>query len=246
MITRAFGLRLVAPVQGRAVLGPMGLRSGSGGSGELDVLSAGLAKGYALALERLRSAAEAAGAHGVVGVRLEIRERDGEGARLTDFSATGTAVRGPGTVAVRPAFTATWTAGECATAARAGLAPVAVVVGVCAYYAFFGTTASGIDASWGNREHPVLTEAVRFARHAAQGRLRRAAEQFGADGVVAATLDLELSAGKVAGEFVGGPGDRICVCTAVGTAVRRTGARSPSSAPASVLPLSTPRGERQG
>lgn|GEM_PF-6746862 len=222
MFPRAAGLVPVSPVQGRAVLGPLGLRSGgSGGSGELDRLSDGLTRGYTLAVERLNAAAQRLGADGVVDVRLGRREREAEGARLTDFSASGLSVRRAGTARAGAVFTATWTAAECAAALRAGLAPAAVVLGACAYYAFCGTSAAMVDASPTNREHAAFTDAAHFARHAAQERMRRSAAALGADGVVGVAVELRLHVASVGGQPIGGPGDRTCLCLAVGTAVHR-------------------------
>ena len=98
-----------------------------------------------------------------------------------------------------------------------------------------------MDASLANREHPVFTEAVHRARHTAHARLQRAAEGCGAVGVVGITTDLRLFSGSVAGVPIGGPGDRTCLCLAVGTAVRRVPVAEAQGAIPTVVPLPRPK-----
>lgn len=138
------------------------------------------------AMRGLYEQTAAAGADGVVGVRLEI-ERE---AHHAEFTVIGTAVRrrdGQG-AAWRDArgwpFTCDLSGEDFWSLVRGGYRPMSLVMGVCVYHVAhrsFGTWLSQMNA---NVEHVPFTQGLYDARELATERMQYEAQMAGGSGVV--------------------------------------------------------------
>jgi uncharacterized protein YbjQ (UPF0145 family) len=145
-----------------------------------------------VAMDRMRSHAEALGADGIVGMRLEI-EREGYNA---EFTAYGTAVRrrdGHGRAwrdRQGRAFTCDLSGEDFWAIVRGGFRPVALCHGVCVYHVAYGSLAEyygGVDVvamASPNHEHAEFTQALYDARELAMERMQADARSAGGTGLV--------------------------------------------------------------
>jgi uncharacterized protein YbjQ (UPF0145 family) len=173
---------------------------------ELGPLSKAMRDGRELALDRLRDEAEALGADGVVGMRLDVKRYEW-GPEMAEFAATGTAVRAAG--AGQP-FVTDLAGEELAALVSGGYRPVGVALGVCVYHVAF----RALDQSFGrpppvNQELPDYSRALGEARERALGRMQWDAEQLGAGGVVGVRVEHRGH----------GWSSHVSECLAVGTAL---------------------------
>ncbi len=103
---------------------------------ELQVLSQAMYQARELAMSRMEEEADALGADGIVGVRLDINRYEwGQG--LAEFMAVGTAVRSQtGTMRTpqNKPFTSDLSGQDFWTLLQAGYAPLALVMGSCVYH----------------------------------------------------------------------------------------------------------------
>ena len=131
---------------------------------------------------------DAAGAHGVVGVRFELTERD-LGTCVWELTATGTAVSAPGPVPGVP-FTSGLSGTDTWLLHRSGYAPVGLLAGVCVYHLAHRRAATAWLAGRDSEELPEFTEAMTMAREAALARMQAQVHSLagGVDGV----LDVRL------------------------------------------------------
>ncbi len=139
---------------------------------------------------RMEEEAEALGADGVVGVRLEVNLH-AWGQQIAEFIAIGTAVRHKGgggrfrNKAGKP-FTSDLSGQDFWTLLHTGYRPVGMVMGNCVYYV--GPSATGfMDPSRGG-ELTEFTEALYNAREEAMDRLEEEAEALEAEGVVGVSI----------------------------------------------------------
>jgi len=106
-------------------------------SQEMGVLTQAMYHARELAMTRMEEEADALGADGVVGVRLDIGRYDW-GADLAEFIAVGTAVKHSGGELHRAPngrpFTSDMTGQDFATLLRAGYRPAGLVMGNCVYH----------------------------------------------------------------------------------------------------------------
>ncbi|MGH7777903.1 MAG: heavy metal-binding domain-containing protein [Candidatus Dormibacterales bacterium] len=161
-------------------------------SRELDVLTRAMYEARRQAMGRLEAEAAALGAHGVVGVRIEIdHERWGHG--LAEFLVLGTAVRARAgdyrvTAAQRP-FTSDLGGQDFYTLWRAGYRPLGLVMGNCVYH----VARQGLGAVLGrmgqNVELPNFTEAMYASRESAMKRMQDEAARLGAEGIVGVRIE---------------------------------------------------------
>ena len=201
-----------------------------GQSQELTVLSQAMYNARELAMSRMVAEAEAVGADGIVGVRLEMQMYPG-GQEMMEFLAAGTAVRshanpgqfrGPGG---RP-FTSDLSGQDLFTLIRTGHFPVAFVLGTCVYHVAHQSAMQSLRQIGRNLEMPQYTQAIYDARELAMARMQNEAEMAEATGVVGVRLTTANHVwGEHAVEFL-----------ALGTAVRRFEERQPGN-PGLVLPL---------
>lgn len=197
---------------------------------ELPVLTEATYRARWNAMGRMQAEADALGADGVVGVRLEWRHQ-GESDHL-EFMAIGTAVRyaaKPGAYR-RPsgqAFTSHLSGQDMTTLLRSGFAPVAFVMGNCVFHVAVQGFMQTLRQVGQNAEMPQWTQGNYEARELAMSRMQAEAERDGANGVVGVQFSISNYAwGHHTVEFY-----------VAGTAIRRLG--DPRSIePSYVLPMS--------
>jgi uncharacterized protein YbjQ (UPF0145 family) len=191
--------------------------------GELGDLTQALYHSRELAMSRMEEEADALGADGIIGVRLKINLH-AWGSDIAEFVAIGTAVRHAGggnfrNKANRP-FQSDLSGQDFWTLIKAGYRPVGMVMGNCAYFVppSFVNVVTGSSRS---TELAEYTHALYDARELAIERLQAEAEDVGATGIVAVTVqELQHSwrgqfGSPLAGQFQG----EIIEFFSVGTAI---------------------------
>jgi uncharacterized protein YbjQ (UPF0145 family) len=161
-------------------------------SQELGVLTQAMYHARELAMTRMEEEADALGADGVVGVRLEIG-RYAWGQDMAEFIAVGTAVkhkagelhRAPNG---RP-FTSDLSGQEFSLLLRAGYRPVGLVMGNCVYHVAHQTMRQMWRQAFRNQEMENFTQALYDARELAMGRMQAEAQEIQAAGLVAVRLN---------------------------------------------------------
>jgi len=168
---------------------------GSGVGTELTALTQALYHARELALGRLEEEAEALGADGVIGVRLELNLH-AWGNHVAEFLAVGTAVRWRGDDPKAHAqfrnkhgkpFSSDLSGQDFWTLIRSGYRPVGFVMGNCCYYVPSSTVNKFTGFSI-NAELDYYTHALYDARELAMERLQGEAESLGAEGIVGVTV----------------------------------------------------------
>lgn len=186
--------------------------------GELTVWTHSQTQARRLALSRLQQEAKLLGAHGVLGVRLELQTQDW-GRNLIEFTARGTAVALDGEEVPMQPFLCALSGQEFWTLRRGGYRPVGVALGICGYYQVATVRTQYAQQSWGSVELPDYTQAVYTARHAAMTRLQSDAARVSAEGVVGVTVGTDVHIHEV--EINDQPRrDLIVHFTALGTAIK--------------------------
>jgi uncharacterized protein YbjQ (UPF0145 family) len=167
---------------------------------EVHQLTKALYHSRELAMTRMEEEAEALGADGIVGVRLEVNLH-AWGQNIAEFVAIGTAIkhreggnyRNPHN---RP-FQSDLTGQDFWTLLRSGFRPVGFVMGNCVYYVPPRTMVAGTS---GNTELGAYTHALYDARELAIERLQAEAEDLRAQGIVGVTVEEKQHTwGQVAG-----------------------------------------------
>lgn len=187
--------------------------------------SSSVGSGYATALARLTDEARALGAHGVVGVRVEVGELGGGWSTWT-FRAVGTAVVHAGSPTLPTPFTTNASGPHLERLVALGMAPVTLVSGVGACYVRPNCQTRGDIMTVGRIDQ--IPQALGIARGRARAAVRSAARLAGHGVVNTEWADRRLPAW---GE------DWIQTVVALGTVVRRFGARQQDAAPQAVVPL---------
>jgi uncharacterized protein YbjQ (UPF0145 family) len=183
---------------------------------ELSVLTQAKYNARELAMSRMEAEAQALGADGIVGVRLDTGEYEW-GRDLVEFIAVGTAVRARDKGASyrtrfgKP-FTSDLSGQDLRTLLHAGYRPLGLVMGTCVY----ATYQNGYEYQqlfgyrWGmaftgnyNVEVERFTQAIYTARDLAMSRMQREATQLGAEGVVGMQLSMQRDLSKTDSEFEG-------------------------------------------
>ena len=167
-----------------------------GKSQELDVLSQAMYHARELAMSRMEAEADALGADGIVGVRLEVEFKE-FGSDIAEFIAIGTAVKDDGTgqhgdVKWRnnknQPFTSDLSGQDFWTLIRAGYAPLGMTMGSCVYHIAhqkFGAMMGNVGR---NVELEQFTQALYDARELAMARMQAEAEALHAEGIVGVQL----------------------------------------------------------
>jgi uncharacterized protein YbjQ (UPF0145 family) len=197
---------------------------------EMGVLTQAMYHARELAMTRMEEEADALGADGIVGVRLEIGRYEW-GADLAEFIAVGTAVkhregelhRAPNG---RP-FTSDLNGQDFATLLRAGYRPAGLVMGNCVYHVARQGMLASLRQLGRNIEMPNFTQALYQARELAMERMQKEADELQSGGIVGARI-VERSHGW---------GSHVIEFFAIGTAVVPTSAEHEIEKPAFVLPL---------
>jgi uncharacterized protein YbjQ (UPF0145 family) len=200
---------------------------------ELDKLSQAMYHARELAMTRMEAEADALGADGIVGVRLEIEFKE-YGNDLAEFIAIGTAVVGeqaPPTGTWRNnkglPFTSDLSGQDFWTLIQSGYAPQGLVMGTCVYHIAHQGMRSSLSNIGANTEIKQFTEALYDARELAMGRMQTEAETLDAEGIVGVQLlSLPHRWGGHTTEFF-----------AIGSAVRSLRPDHVIATPSLVLPL---------
>jgi uncharacterized protein YbjQ (UPF0145 family) len=218
-------LQPVCQVMGSSIY-KMGWQMQGWQTGELGVQTGALNHSRQLALDRLRQEAELAGAHAVVGVRIEQGEHDfvGDG---VEFIANGTAVRVPGGHTGPPVLTDLSVA-DFLKLRRGGYEPVGIAAASTVYYIVASwstrrTQSGGWFGGRANQELTDFTQGVYTARELALSNLTRQTRGWDAEGIVGVDLSQHLRVVE-AGSENNKREDLIVTFHVMGTAVRRRGA----------------------
>jgi uncharacterized protein YbjQ (UPF0145 family) len=196
---------------------------------EMTVLTQALYNARELAMARMEEEAEALGAHGIVGVRLEVRQH-AWGTDLLEFVAVGTAIypRDPSKSWRAPsgrAFTSDLSGQDFWMLLKSGFRPVSMVVGNCVYHVAHQTLGGWFKTAGQNVEMQAFTQALYDARELAMERMQAEAQALGAEGIVGVAID----------EANHTWGSHILEFSAVGTAVVPISASHQIPAPSLVL-----------
>jgi uncharacterized protein YbjQ (UPF0145 family) len=156
-------------------------------SQELQVLTQAMYTAREYAIARMEAEADALGADGIVGVRLDYKQYSW-GEDLIEFLAVGTAVRSSRggawrTPAGKP-FTSDLSGQEMWTLVKTGHAPVSFVLGTCVYHVAHQSFRQSWKTVGQNTEMPNFTQATYDAREIAMARMQAEAERDGATGIV--------------------------------------------------------------
>lgn len=199
-------------------------------SQELQVLTQAMYTAREYAIARMEAEADALGADGIVGVRLELKQYSW-GEDLIEFLAVGTAVRSSRggnwrTPAGKP-FTSDLSGQEMWTLVKTGHAPVSFVLGTCVYHVAHQSFRQSWKTIGQNTEMPNFTQATYDAREIAMSRMQAEAERARASGVVGVrVIESNHVWGAHAIEFL-----------AMGTSIRPLDGEAALPEPTMVMPM---------
>ncbi|HEY5429769.1 MAG TPA: heavy metal-binding domain-containing protein [Solirubrobacteraceae bacterium] len=197
---------------------------------EMGVLTQAMYHARELAMTRMEEEADALGADGIVGVRLDIGRYEW-GADLAEFIAVGTAVKHSGGELHRAPngrpFTSDMSGQDFATLLRAGYRPAGLVMGNCVYHVARQGMMQSLRQVGRNVEMTNFTQALYEARELAMERMQTDADQLQSEGIVGARI-IERSHGW---------GSHVIEFFAIGTAVLSTSPNHQIEKPTLVLPL---------
>ena len=195
---------------------------------EMTVLSQAMYHARELAMSRMEEEADALGADGIVGVRLDIGRYEW-GQDMAEFIAIGTAIRHrAGELHRAPngrPFTSDLTGQDFWTLLHSGHRPVGMVMGSCVYHVAHRGMFQSLKQMGKNVELPNFTQALYDARELAMERMQAEAEDVKAEGIVGVQLS----------ERSHGWGSHVIEFFAVGTAIMPSGSAPTLSSPAAVL-----------
>src|SRR5437016_10669025 len=154
---------------------------------EMNVLTQAMYHARELAMTRMEEEANALGADGIVGVRLEVTRHEW-GESLAEFVAIGTAIRARSGQTYRNVrglpFTSDLSGQDFWTLLRAGYRPVGMVMGNCVYHVAHQSFGQMMRQIGQNVEYPNFTQAIYDARELAMERMQAEAASLGAHGIV--------------------------------------------------------------
>jgi uncharacterized protein YbjQ (UPF0145 family) len=192
--------------------------SGQGRLGSFGPLVHAMSQARHQAIDRMTAECGELGGHGVVGVRLSMGSFPAGG---TEFMAIGTAVRAPGAApGPRPAFTSGLSGQDFAKLIMKGWVPAGLVLGI-SIGSRHDDRQTSRQTRWttGNVEVAGWTELVNESRHDARRQLEGDVERLGAEGVVIASMELDVRERDCPDQV--GRRDHIVQATLVGTAIAR-------------------------
>jgi uncharacterized protein YbjQ (UPF0145 family) len=234
LLVREAGFRPLGLVLGSSIY-HVGIQFGRWSQNrELEQLSQAMYHARELAMTRMEAEADALGADGIVGVRLDIEFKE-FGSDLAEFIAIGTAVKADeapasgGTWRNRhhQPFTSDLSGQDFWTLIQSGYAPLGMTMGTCVYHIAHQRFWQAMGNIGQNVEIPQYTEALYDARELAMSRMQAEAEQLGAEGIVGVQMLSNTHRwGGHTTEFF-----------AIGTAVRPLRADHVIAKPQLVLPL---------
>jgi uncharacterized protein YbjQ (UPF0145 family) len=160
---------------------------------EMQVLTSAMYNARELAMSRMEAEAEALGASGVVGVRLDIRFL-AWGEHVGEFIAVGTAVRQKDGQDWRAdggvPFTSDLSGQAFYKLLNAGYRPLGLVLGNCVYHVAHQSFGQLLRQAGMNTEVAVFTQAMYEARELAMSRMQAEAERMKATTVVETRLEV--------------------------------------------------------
>ena len=160
---------------------------------EMQVLTSAMYNARELAMSRMEAEAEALGASGVVGVRLDIRFLQW-GEHVGEFIAVGTAVRQKDGQDWRAdggvPFTSDLSGQAFYKLLSSGYRPLGLVLGNCVYHVAHQSFGQLLRQAGQNTEVAVFTQAMYEARELAMSRMQAEAERMKATSVVETRLEV--------------------------------------------------------
>jgi uncharacterized protein YbjQ (UPF0145 family) len=205
---------------------------------EVDVLSNAYDEATSLAVSRLRQELQLIGAHGVVGVRIELVRHEWAD-KTIEVQVIGTAVEGRGIPPKEP-WMCDLSGQEWYALYRAGYEPAALVWGHCAWFVLTTQQDEWIHQSWSNQEMTHWSNALSRARHIAQAKVIRRAKDHHGTGVAGVKITRRLDEVRLYGQNEDPVYEREhhnLVIAIIGTAIRVRPGSSPT-APATQLVIS--------
>jgi uncharacterized protein YbjQ (UPF0145 family) len=234
LLVREAGFRPLGLVLGSSIY-HVGIQFGRWSKNqELESLSQAMYHARELAMTRMEAEADALGADGIVGVRLDIEFKE-FGSDLAEFIAIGTAVKADSAPPTgggwrnrhNQPFTSDLSGQDFWTLIQAGYAPLGMTMGTCVYHIAHQRFWQAMGNIGQNVEIPQYTEALYDARELAMSRMQAEAEALGAEGIVGVQMLSNTHRwGGHTTEFF-----------AIGTAVRPLRADHVIAKPQLVLPL---------
>jgi uncharacterized protein YbjQ (UPF0145 family) len=230
-VIRSAGFEPVGQVFGAAVYGAGSARGSScPAAGSFGPLVQAMYQASHTAIGRMTTECARLGGHGVVGVRLS---RGSFPLGGHEFTAIGTAVHAPGAACGRrKPFTSDLSGQDFAKLITTGWVPAGLVLGISIGSRHDDrTTARQARWSSGNIEVVGWTELVNESRHDARRQLESEVKRLGAEGVVIAAMQMQVSQRDCPASV--GRRDHIVEATLVGTAIvsfSRAGRRHASPA----------------
>jgi uncharacterized protein YbjQ (UPF0145 family) len=156
-------------------------------SQEMQVLSQAMYTARELAMARMEAEADALGADGIVGVRLDVGRYEW-GADLAEFIAIGTAVRSHDGTSHRTKFGKPFTSDlsgqDFRTLLQAGYRPLGLTMGTCVYHVAHQSLGQWFNTVGRNAEMQNFTQALYDARELAMERMQAEAVNLDAEGIV--------------------------------------------------------------
>ena len=158
---------------------------------ELTVLSQAMYYARELAMARMEAEADALGADGIVGVRLDVGRYEW-GENLAEFIAVGTGVRsrngGNFKTKYGKPFTSDLSGQDFRTLLHAGYRPQGLVMGTCVYHVAHQGLGQWFKTVGRNTEMENFTQALYDARELAMERMQAEAENLESEGIVGAQI----------------------------------------------------------
>ena len=198
---------------------------------EMTVLTQAMYHARELAMTRMEEEAEALGADGIVGVRLDVSHKEW-GRHIAEFVAIGTAVTHRGEPRRfrnkhnRP-FTSDLSGQDFYVLLRSGYRPLGMVMGNCVYHVAQQGLAGALATLGRNAEMVQYTQALYDSRELAMERMQKEAEALAAKGIVGADVHENSHTW----------GAHVIEFFAVGTAVEEIGPDHVIEPPVLALPL---------
>ncbi|HEV2458998.1 MAG TPA: heavy metal-binding domain-containing protein [Ktedonobacterales bacterium] len=156
-------------------------------SQEMQVLSQAMYTARELAMARMEAEADALGADGIVGVRLDVGRYEW-GADLAEFIAIGTAVRSHDGTSHRTKFGKPFTSDlsgqDFRTLLQSGYRPLGLTMGTCVYHVAHQSLGQWFNTVGRNTEMQNFTQALYDARELAMERMQAEAVNLDAEGIV--------------------------------------------------------------
>jgi uncharacterized protein YbjQ (UPF0145 family) len=218
-------------------------------TGELTDRTDALLMARQLAVGRLKEEAKQLGAHGVVGIKLDVKSYDWA-SRMIECTAIGTAIKIPGRAPTEHPFTSDLSGQEFWQLYEAGHWPLTLVMGISAYYVYSDlSTRNQMRNFWGgnnmsNQELHLYTKSFNSAYNLAVSRVKKQAEDVDAEGIIGSTvfhhlLDVEYESNDTTYH------DLLITVTAIGTAIQTDAVTRPKRELKPLMVMDLKRGKRR-